>query len=406
MWIKYIISIFVAALVMVKHTNTSDADEKETNRRSILKAGAAGLATLAAGSTLAAANRSDKASDVHAVKGTVNSPVSEKQRKQLRKRAVKEYERNTGETMDAIPASRPESNQGELDSSEESEVVAYAYGIDADGVARGYTGMANESDAAEANSQTEGSKGRAEGLIHSRFEDRVRDISTALEVSDDDVTTQSGGTIQNLENMSEVTNHKLENAVEPYGVISSTYYWLRDTQFDDGGTLHGLHSPMTVEPGCQVFNSGWKNDNVWQRHSWDRNDMAWQEVGDGYWKPAGPSDGGSTSTSYNISVTVGWMTADVSMGMSWSYSEPAMERIDQSSQYNDYCSWQWDVTDRCDGSVRKSTLAMQPSSTCEMEDYDSSMGTKVIGFGEHKARFTSCSSTVDVEHSFNFFYTG
>src|SRR6056297_2991621 len=106
--------------VMSKHDSMSDTTAKETNRRSILKAGAAGLATLASGSTVAAANRSDKASDVHAVKGTMNNPVSEKQRKQLRKRAVREYERNTGETIEGIPACRPEAAHGSGDASEDS----------------------------------------------------------------------------------------------------------------------------------------------------------------------------------------------------------------------------------------------------------------------------------------------
>lgn len=120
--------------------------------------------------------------------------------------------------------------------------------------------------------------------------------------------------------------------------------------------------------------------------------MAWHDVGDGYWKPAGPSDGGSVSTTHTVSVTVGWMTTSISYGYSWGYTEPAMERTDQSSQYHGYNQWKWDVQDRCDGSVRESTLAMQPSSTCDMEDYDCSMGRRDICENEVKARFTSnCS---------------
>ncbi|WP_276298889.1 hypothetical protein [Halorussus lipolyticus] len=362
-----------------------DGSEQQTGRRDVLKAGVAGLATLATGSTLAAANRSDKASDVHAAKGTVDNPVSDKRRKQLRKRAVAEYERNTGETLDGIPAARPGATDGDSDSPEDSEVVAYAYGIDADGVAHGYIGMAGEARAAE-------SKGRAEGLIHNRFEDQVQDISAALEASDDDLTTQSAGTISGLNDMEVIYNTTLDNAVDPYGKISSTYHWVQDTEYDDQGTLHGFHSPMTIEPGYQVYGSNWQNEAAWNRHYWNQNDMAWQDVDSGYWKPAGPS-GGSTSTSYSISVITDWM--DSYTGLAWSYSEPSLERVDQSSVYNDYCEWEWNVTDQCGSQVRQSTLGMQPSSVCNMEDYDCAMGQRDVGTVELKGTFTdgSCGDT-------------
>lgn len=370
----------------------SHGDERGTGRRSVLKAGIAGLTTLTASGTtvLAATNRSDKASDVYTATGAVDSPVSEKQRRAARKQAVGEYERNTGETIDGIPASRPTAGsraEGTAESDgEDAQIVAFAYGVDADGIPREYVGMASESDEVET-------KSRAKGLLHDRFEDRVRDISTALEASDSDVTTQAtGGTINNLDNMEETYNSQLEYANDPYGVVSSTYYWLEDTSNNDEGSVHGFHSPMTIEPGYQVYGSGWKNELAWNKHRWDKNQMAWHDVGDGYWKPAGPSDGGSVSTTHTVSVTVGWMTADISYGYSWGYTEPAMERTDQSSQYNGYNQWKWDVQDRCDGSVRKSTLSMQPSSTCDMEDYDCSMGRRDICENEVKARFTSnCS---------------
>ena len=381
--------------LVVRNNRGADEEQKQTDRRSVLKAGAVGLATLAtSGTAFAASNRSDKASDVHAAKGAVGNPVSEQRRKQLRKRAVAEYERNTGETMDGIPAARPEaggvsqeSSAGsedagtETNADDEGEVVAFAYSIDADGVAHSYIGMASESD-------TAGPNNRAEGLIHNRFENRVRQISTALEASDDDVTTEAaGGTINDLENMEERLNNQHEFAKDPYGVVSSTYYWLQDTEYDDSSSLYAFHSPMTIEPGHIAFDTQWKNDEAWNKHHWDENEMAWQNVGDGYWKPAGPSDGGSVSQSYSVSVTAGWMTADVSVGYSWSYTEPAMERTDQSSQYNDYNQWYWNVQDQCDGSVRKSTLSMQPSSSCEMEDYDSDMGERDICFNEVRGRF-------------------
>lgn len=398
---------------MVSNNRRSDGDEKQTNRRSVLKAGAVGLTTLvSSGTALAASNRSEKASDVHAAKGSVGNPVSERRRKQLRRRAVDEYERNTGETMDAIPAARPEAGDGSQESASTSEergkitdggdadVVAFAYSIDADGVAHSYVGMAGKSD-------TPGTDNRAEGLIHNRFEDRVRDISQALEASDDDVTTENaGGTINDLENMDQIHQNQHEFAKDPYGVVSSTYYWLRDTEYDADSSLHAFHSPMTIEPGYQVFDSGWRNDKAWNKHHWDENEMAWEDVGDGYWKPAGPSDGGSVSESYSVSVTAGWMTADVSAGYSWSYTEPAMERTDQSSQYNDYNQWYWNVQDTCGGSVRKSTLSMQPSSSCEMEDWDSGMGHRDICYNEVKADFTDryCDHTYYLYSSLTYYF--
>ncbi|MFC7079596.1 hypothetical protein [Halorussus caseinilyticus] len=248
--------------------------------------------------------------------------------------------------------------------------------------------------------------GRAEGLIHNRFEDRVQEISTALEASDDDLSTQAyGGTIENLDNMENFHDAKLEYPLDPYGYISSTYYWVRDTEYDDEKTLHGFHSPMTIEPGYITWDSHWHNNAAWNRHYWDRNDMSWQDVGNGYWKPAGPSEGGTSTTTVSVSVSAGWMTAEVSAGMSWSFSEPATERTDLSSEYNDYCAWEWDVNDKCGGSVRHSTLSMQPSSTCEMTDYDCSMGERDIADVEVEGDFTdgNCSDTHWLKSSTTFF---
>lgn len=376
---------------MAEHDSSADIDGKEIDRRSILKAGAAGIATLATGSTLAAANRSDKASDVHVAKGTVNNPVSDQRRKQLRKRAVREYERNTGETMDKIPAVRPRAAHGPGDSPEgglsyESSVVAYAYGIDADGVARGYIGMAGEAKGVET-------KGPAEEGIHNRFEDRVQEVSTKLEASDDDLSTQASGTIENLDNLEEFHDIPLEYEVHPYGRISSTNYWLRDTAYDDEATMHGFHSPMTIEPGYQVmdWNSDWQNDSATKKHLWNKSEMDFVDVRDGNWKPAGPSEGGTSTTSVSVTASFSLTDLGVSTTVGWSYTEPAMERTDGSSTFDDYCSWYWDVNDRCGGSVRQSSLAMQPSSVCEQTDYDCSMGDRDICDVELKATFTDGS---------------
>ncbi|WP_276298888.1 hypothetical protein [Halorussus lipolyticus] len=375
---------------MEERNSTFDADERKTGRRSILKAGAAGLATLATGSTLAAANRSDKASDVHVVKGTMNNPVSDKQRKQLRKRAVREYERNTGETMDGIPTVEPRAAHGPGDSPEdgpssESSIVAYAYGIDADGVARGYIGMAGEDPAAETN-------GRAKGLIHNRFEDRVREVSAALEASDDDLSTQAEyGTIDNLDELEVAYEFPLDHAVDPHGVISSTNYWIQDTVNSDESTMHGFHSETTIEPGVRSFSSNWQNESVTSKHLWNQSDMAEFEVDDGYWKPAGPSDGGSSTTSMSITASFSLTDIGVSTTMGWSHTDPAMERTDLSSTYNDKCGWYWDVNDKCGESVRQSTLSMHPSSMCEQTDYDCAMGRRDICKLELKSTFTDGS---------------
>ncbi|WP_276279331.1 hypothetical protein [Halorussus caseinilyticus] len=369
----------------------SDADEREIDRRSILKAGAAGIATLASGSTLVAANRSDKASDVHVAKGTINNPVSDQRRKQLRKRAVKEYERNTGETLDGIPAVRAKAAHGPGDSPEdgasfESEVVAYAYGIDANGTARGYIGMAGEAPGFESN-------GRAEEGIHNRFEDRVQEVSDKLEASDDDLSTQTAGNLDSLENMEAAHDFPLEHQVYPHGRISSTCYWLQDTVNSDEATLHGFHTPMTIEPGTQVkdWDSNWQNKSVRKKHLWDKSEMNFVDVRNGYWRPAGPSDGGSSTESYSVSASFSLTDLGVSTSMSWGYTNPAMERSDNSSEWDNYCDWSWNINDRCGDSVRTSTLTMEPSSKCEQTDYDCGMGERDICSLELKATFTDGS---------------
>ncbi|SIR46188.1 hypothetical protein SAMN05421858_2328 [Haladaptatus litoreus] len=285
----------------MKESPQAKRNSKRTDRRTLLKSGAVGLASLIAGTGFGSADdatsstSAPRGSTTYTAKGGRGAAISEEHRRQVRARAVRDFERKNGHSPEAVPGSEHRSKSG--------EVVAYAYAIDANGTARSYTGIAGE-DATEPETES----GRAEALIHDRFGGRVAELSHAVAASEQQVTTMAGGTVSGTENMEQVYSDKLEYAEDPYGVVGSTFYWFRDNLDSTEGDVHSFHSPAGFEPGHQAFGSGYTNN--WGRvfNRWNKSQMGNTDVDYGQWNPYG-TQGGSSTTAYSLSVSAGWMTA-------------------------------------------------------------------------------------------------
>ncbi|MGA9399257.1 hypothetical protein [Haladaptatus sp.] len=373
----------------MKESPSGDGSDNRTNRRTILKTGALGVTSLVAGTGLVSAELNEKqprGSAVHTAKASGGATISDEQRRQVRRRAVRDFERKNGRSPDAIPASDLQSDDG--------DVVAYAYALDANGVGRAYTGIAGE-DTNEPETQS----GRAEALIHDRFGGRVAELSSAVTASEQ-ATTMSGGPVTGTNNMQQIYSHKLENAIDPYGVAGATSYWYQDTLDSTDGDIHSFSSPVGFEPGTSAFGSDWEND--WGRvfHQWDETEMGNVDVDYGQWQPYG-TQGGSSSRSYSLSVSVGWMTASVTAGLSWSYTQPDVEVIDESSSYHNYNQWQLKVNGGDD--VSQNFVGFQPSSAASMDHYDSSMGEKTICINKVKGQFVNDGSEHWLAHTSTFY---
>ncbi len=359
---------------------SKDPDKKHAteraNRRTLLKAGATGLTSLVAGTGFASAGiesngKAPRGSSVHTAKASNGTLVSEKQRREVRLRAVREYEQKNGRSVDAVPASKQRDTPG--------EVVAYAYGFDANGVAHSYIGLANED---TANPQIQ--SGRAEALIHDRFDQRVSELASNIATSEQ-VSPMAGGTVTDTENMDQLATYRLEYASDPYGVVGMTNYWFTSTVQDEK-EAHAFHTPAGYEPGVQAFGSDYKND--WGRvfHRWDECEMPNTNVDYGQWQPYGTKSG-STTEGYSVSVSIGYGSGYATAGVSWSYTQPNVEVVDESSAYNNYNQWQLKLNSDWDDDTRTSFIGFQPSSMVSMDNWEPSMGETDICELEVKARF-------------------
>ncbi|MFC6962828.1 twin-arginine translocation signal domain-containing protein [Halocatena marina] len=362
----------------MRENQSTKRTRKYIDRRTLLKTGAVGAAGLAMGSGFASARLESndeplRGSNVHTVTSSGGAEISEKQRHEIRTRAVRDYEQKNGRSVDAIGVSKPQAN--------ESNVVAYAYGLDANGRAHSYVGLAGE-DTTRAEMQS----GRAEALIHNRFDRRVSELSSNIKASEQQVTTMAGGTVTDTENMEQFGKFDLEYASDPYGVVGMTNYWFKDTTNSSEADAHAFHTPAGYEPGTQAFGSEYKND--WGRvfHRWNKCEMGNTNLDYGQWQPYGTKSG-STTQGYSVSVSVGYETGYATAGLSWSYSQPNVEVVDESSAYNTYNQWHLKLNSDWDDDTRTNFIGFQPSSTVSTDDWESSMGEKDICELEVKARF-------------------
>lgn len=361
----------------MKEISSIESVGEHSKRRTFLKTGAIGLTSLVAGSGFANAqtesnSNEPRESTIQTAKVSGGAAISEKQRHEIRMRAVRDYERKNNRSVDVIPASKQQDSPG--------KVVAYAYGLDANGNGHSYIGLASEN-----TRQQRVQSGRAESLIHNRFNDRVAGLASSIKASNQRATTMAGGTVTGTENMEQLAKYRLEYASDPYGVVGMTNYWFMSTVQDEK-EAHAFHTPAGYEPGTQAFGSDYKND--WGRvfHRWNKCEMGNTNVDYGQWQPYGTKSG-STTQGYSVSVSIGYGAGYATAGLSWSYSQPNVEVVDESSAYNDYNQWQLKLNSSWDDDTRKNFVGFQPASTVTMDNWEPSMGKKDICELEVKARF-------------------
>ncbi len=113
----------------MKESSNADGNDNRANRRTILKTSALGVTSLVAGTGFASAELNKKrprGSAVHTAKASGGGAISDERRREIRKRAVRDFERKNKRSPDFIPADDVQSDDG--------DVVTYAYGFDAHGV--------------------------------------------------------------------------------------------------------------------------------------------------------------------------------------------------------------------------------------------------------------------------------
>lgn len=298
----------------------------DTNRRTFLKTtGAAGLSLVAVGSASATPG---KGSDVRVVTAGFDDGISADRMDEVRRAALADYNARGGD-LEAAPArSTPDVEDG--------TVVSYAYKIDADGVPHQYTGIAG--DAASVS------------RLHRHARERESGFGAQ---SDDDVTIQSS--------WNNILHDEADFCKDPYGCVTNNFDLFELT--DDGDAYQDAYAMdhfFAMEPGKQKYSSNWVNDVGYPMHDWRQNSLGGENLDE--WDPLGTHDGSQT-----ISVTVGTGGAD----LGWSYTQPAVTTIDQSSSSDNYAKWseEFNTTDS-----RENTNGMEPGSSTWVDEAASGSG--------------------------------
>ena len=135
---------------------------------------------------------------------------------------------------------------------------------------------------------------------------------------------------------------------------------------------------MKDDPSAGHSNKRTNRRNDWGRveHQWNRNELN-ADVDYGQWQPYGTKSG-STSTSYSISVSVGYQAAYATAGISWSYSQPNVEVVDESSPDREFNQWHLKVNADWGDDTRTNFIGFKPSSVVTMDNREPSMGGKEI----------------------------
>ena len=297
-----------------------------TDRRTFLRATGVALGGAAVTASSAAA-RGPPESDARVAKADFSKGISADRIAEIRQSARAEYNARGGD-LDVTPVvSDPDPEDG--------TIVAYSYKIDANGVPRQYTGIAGDA----------GSAARLHGKAAERATafDRAS-AATTSGTTTDEATTQS-------KSWSNVLHDEADFCSDPYGCVTNN---LDLKQLDGDGDptqdAYAVKHFFVMEPGTQKYGSGWENDVGEPKHDWSKNDMGNADLNE--YDPLGTHDG-----SQSINVSVG--TSGVNLG--WSYTQPAVTTIDESSPSGNYATWneEFNTSD-----ARQYTNGMKPGSSC------------------------------------------
>lgn len=303
---------------------------KESNRdggfgrRSFLKYTTAAAAGLSGMGTVSAAG--PKASQVQVVTGSRVDPISQEEIEAARTAAMEDYLDRGGERPDRLAGADPASHAG-------GEIVSYVYQIDANGVPRQYTGIAGDT--------------ASVGTLQRKAHAKADQFASTETVSTNEVSTQNHEWDLFFQDQADFCK-------DPYGCVTNNFE-IHDLT-NDGDSVQDAYACKQIfamEPGEQKYGSGWENWRGRPKHDWE-GEHGGEDLAE--WDPLGTHDGQQT-----ISVNVGTGGA----GMGWSYTQPAVETIDESSPSSNYAKWLMKYnTD----SARSNTNGMKPGSSTWVDD--------------------------------------
>ncbi|MFC7080842.1 hypothetical protein [Halorussus caseinilyticus] len=335
------------------------SSSNRTDRRTFLRA--TGVALGAATIPAAASARGPAESDAHVAKADFSNGISADRIREIRQSALAEYNARGGD-LDVTPVvSDPDPEDG--------TVVSYAYKLDQNGVPHQYTGIAGDA----------GSAGR----LHGKAADRARAFDRTSTVSTDDVTTQSS--------WDNILHDEADYCSDPYGCVTNNLD-LKQLGSDGDSTqdAYAVKHFFVMEPGIQKYGSDWVNHVGEPKHDWSQNDMGNADLNE--YDPLGTHDG-----SQSIKVSVGTSGAD----LGWSYTQPAVTTIDNSSPSGNYATWDEEFNS---DDARQNTNGMKPGSSCWIDQEAAGSGQYDLMDLVSKGTFYQggwTSDTYYLKHTFN-----
>lgn len=312
-----------------KNEATEESSSKQTetlanvNRRKFLQtsgAAAAGLALIPVASA-----KKQKGSDARIVKGTARNPVALEQMENARQAAVDDFNDRGGDLAAAPVRTKPADDH-------DGSIVAYVYTIGEDGIPRQYTGIAEEEASVDE--------------LHQKASDRAKQFAqndNSPQSETQEVTTQATSWEQ-------IHHDEKDFCSDPHGCVTDNFILYKLT--DDGDysqDAYGIKHIFAMEPGWQKYDSNWVNWIGYPMHDWSKNSMGGEDLAE--WDPLGTNDGSMT-----ISVSVGTGGA----GLGWSYTQPAVTTIDDSSPSSNFAKWSEEFNSY---DARRNTNGMKPGSS-------------------------------------------
>jgi len=214
---------------------------------------------------------------------------------------------------------------------EGAKIVAYGIKIDDKGVINQYLGFAGDEKSAE--------------IIHKKARNWYS--SNILESSEKNSLTEASAS------WAEINRNEADYYVSPYGGVTNNFE-IRQLVNDGSSTYDwfAVKHIFAMEPGCQRYNSEWKNDRGYPTHDYSvstRNPQLHD------WDPLGSYTGQQTIT---VSITGGESSASATW--SWSYTQPDVTTLDRSSASTEIARWEMQFNNN---DVQTTTGGMKPGSS-------------------------------------------
>ncbi|WP_456468627.1 hypothetical protein [Archaeoglobus sp.] len=214
---------------------------------------------------------------------------------------------------------------------EGAKIVVYGIKIDRSGVINQYFGFAGDRESAE--------------IIYKKAQKWYN--KNVLESS------EKSSSVKASASWVEIGRNNADYYVNPYGGVTNNFE-LRQLVNDGSSTYDwfAVKQIFAMEPGCQAYNSEWKNDRGYPTHDYSvstRNPQLHD------WDPLGSHTGQQTIT---VSITGG--ESGASATWSWSYTQPDVTTLDHSSTSTEIAKWEMQFNNN---DVQTTTGGMKPGSS-------------------------------------------